>query len=136
MALKKTTVKVDMHLDRVMLKIENATDRTLHKAALQMEFYSKLNINFNNQIKTGFMLNSVYVEGPRGSTFSKTRNPTKEGIKAPRHYPPRNQVAVVVGAVYAIYQEFIQPFIRPAAQTVADQFGGIATPIYKVHFRD
>jgi hypothetical protein len=129
--------KVDMHLDHVMLRVEGATDEVLHAVALQVEGTTKRNIVSNDQIDTAFMLNSVYTESQEGSTFGKTWD-GPPGKKAPKVRLPRlfSAAAVHVSAVYAIYQEMMDPFLRPAAQEVAGQVNGIADSVYRRALHD
>ena len=126
-----------MYLDHVRMRVEDATEEALHALALEVEGKSKVNIVNNDQIDTGFMLNSVYVESRRGSTFGGTW-PGDESIKAPRHRIPKvyASTAVIVGAIYAIYQEMMNPFLRPAGVDVAARVKGIVEPIYRRKIRD
>ena len=129
--------KVNMHLDHVMLRVRGATDETLHALALQVEGLSKMHIVLNDQIDTGFMLNSVYTESKTGSTYGETW-PGGEDKKAPRlRLPQRFSVAAVhVAAVYAIYQEMMNSFLRVAGDEVAGMAGGIANSVYKRALHD
>lgn len=129
--------KVDMHLDHVMLRVEDATDEVLHAVALQVEGTSKRNVVQNDQIDTGFMLNSIYSASNEGSTFGDTwAGPP--GKKARRASLPRlfSAALVHVSAVYAIFQEMMEPFLRPAADEVAGQVKGIAESVYRVALHD
>lgn len=129
--------KVEMHLDHVMLRVEGATDKVLHAVALQVEGTSKRNIVSNDQVDTGFMLNSIYTESKRGSTFGETwAGP--EGAKAPKVQLPKlfSAAAVHVSAVYAIFQEMMNSFLRTAAEEVAGQVRGIADPVYRKALHD
>ena len=139
--------KVNTYLKHVMVRVEGATDATLHAIALQIEGTAKRNIVANNQIDTGFMANSVYVETQQGSTFGQTwqdgsykgkKGGMKEVEKAPRLQLPNlfSASAVVVGASYAIYQEMKKSFLRTAGQEVAGQVKGIAEPVYGRKMRD
>ena len=128
---------MDMHLDHVMMRVEGATDEALHAIALQVEGVTKRNIVTNDQIDTGFMLNSVYTESQDGSTFRSTWEgpPGKKARKV--RLPTWFSVAAVhVSAVYAIFQEMMEPFLRPAAQEVAGQVKGIAESVYKRAIHD
>ena len=130
-------VKVDMHLDHVMMRVEGATDEALHAIALQVEGTAKRNIVSNDQIDTGFMLNSIYTESQDGSTFSQTWG-GPPGMKAQRARLPRlfSAALVHVSAMYAIFQEMMDPFLRPAAQEVAGQVKGIAESVYRRALHD
>lgn len=138
--------EVKFYLDHVLLKTAAASDAALEAAALQIEAQVKVNIQRNNQIDTGFMLNSTYVVTPRQSTYGQT-NPT--GVEfdrlgnlvqrtiAPEISLPENaRAAVVVGAEYAVYQEDQKPFVYPAAETVAGQIKGTAEKIFKEELHD
>ncbi len=126
-----------MHLDHVEMRVKNATEEALHALALEVEGHAKVNIVVNDQVDTGFMLNSVYVESQRGSTFGGTW-PGDEKTKAPRFRLPNRYAAtaVIVGAVYAIYQEVLMPFLRPAGQTVMNRVKGIMEPVYRRKIHD
>ena len=140
--------KVDMHLDHVMMRVEGATDEVLHALALQVEGVTKRNIVSNNQVDTGFMLNSVYSASEKSSTFGETWGKgtyfgKKSGYmkavdKAPKLRLPNlfSAAAVHVSAMYAIYQEMMNPFLRPAADEVAGQAKGTAESVYKRALQD
>lgn len=140
--------KVKTYLDHIMVRIEDASDEALHATALQIEGTAKRNIIDNDQIDTGFMVNSAYVESQKGSTFDKTWKdgtyPAKksggsgEVEKAPRLKLPNlfSAAAVVIGANYAIFQELKKPFLRPAGDEVAKQVKGICEPIFRRKVRD
>lgn len=137
--------EVKMYLDRVEVRIEDATEQSLHAVALQIEGATKVQIVQNDQVDTGFMLNSVYVETRVGSTKSQTwadgayvdkGGDLKAVAKAPTPELPEKTAMVIVGALYAIYQEMLYPFLRPAAQLVAGQVKGIAEPIYRKVMHD
>ena len=130
-------VKVDMHLDHVMMRVEGATDEVLHALALQVEGVTKRNIVSNGQIDTGFMLNSVYSASEKGNTFGETwAGPA--GKKAPKLRLPNlfSAAAVHVSAIYAIFQEMMEPFLRPAASEVASYSKGVAESVYKRALHD
>ena len=141
-------VKVDMHLDHVMMRVDGATDEVLHALALQVEGVTKRNIVSNNQVDTGFMLNSVYSASEKGSTFGETwgkgtylgkkSGAMKAVDKAPKLRLPNlfSAAAVHVSAAYAIFQEMMDPFLRPAAEEVAGQAKGIVESRYKRALHD
>ena len=129
--------KVTMYLDHVEMRVENATEEALHAIALEVEGHAKVNIVANDQVDTGFMLNSVYVESQKGSTYGNTW-PGDESTKAPKHRIPKKyaSTAIIVAAVYSIYQEVLQPFLRPAGSEVMNRVKGIMEPIYRTKIRD
>jgi hypothetical protein len=122
--------KVKLHLDHVKLTVENATDEVLHALALQVEGTAKRNIVANDQIDTGFMLNSGYTQSKVSSTFADTWL-AGEDKKASQLPAPQNGALVHWSALYSIFQEMMQPFLRTAADEVAGQAKGIAEPIYR-----
>ena len=140
--------KVEMHLDHVMLRVKGASEKGLHALALQVEGVTKVNIVANDQVDTGFMMNSVYVESSQGSTFGETWGDGSYSRKksggmsdsriAPKIRLPRrfSLTAVVVGAIYAIFQEMQNPFLRPAGEEVMNRAKGICEPVFRRAVRD
>jgi len=53
--------EVKLYLDHIKVVVEHATDEALTAIAHQIEAQTKANIVANNQVDTGFLLNSVYV---------------------------------------------------------------------------
>jgi hypothetical protein len=133
----------------VVATIKNATDEELAKFAFQIEAQTKVNIQRNNQIDTGFMLNSVYtVAAAGGSTYPATqptgnytsratgRNAKRKRARQ-RGIPGKSSAIVAVGAEYAVYQEIKKPFLYPAAtQTLAGRAGVELTSNIKKKVRD
>jgi hypothetical protein len=117
----------------VMLILEKATADALEAAAFSVEGKAKQNIVANDQVDTGFMLNSVYAigQGSKGldnyqkaSSQAGGKNP--DGKMLNKEQPPDDGLTalVAVGAEYAIYQEIQNSFLyRALEQEVAD-FGG------------
>lgn len=136
--------KVNLHVDHVMVKVRDASDSFLATVAFQIEAETKVSIQRNGQIDTGFMLNSVYTLARAQHTGASTRDSTwtngvytnRKGQAVRRRREPRQtlggaQAAVVVGADYAIYQEAKKPFLYPAAVKVASQVKGTAEQVFK-----
>lgn len=138
--------EVRLHLDHVLLKVAAASDRALEAVALQIEAQTKVNIQQNNQIDTGFMMNSTYVVTRERNTFDQTDasgdqfNRYGELVKRrtvpPQPLPGHARAACVVGAEYAIYQEAKKPFLYPASVTVASQVKGTAEQVFKENLND
>ena len=61
--------EVKLYLDRVKVKIKDATDEALAAWAFQLEGQTKANIAGNDQVDTGFMMNSVYTITRKESTY-------------------------------------------------------------------
>ncbi len=133
--------KVNLLLDHVLIKCAAATDAALEAAVLQIEAQTKVNIQRNNQIDTGFMMNSTYTVTKRASTYDQTNpsgleydrfgNIVERNIAPEINLPGKARAACVVGAEYAVYQEDKKPFFYPAAETVAGQIKGTAEKVFK-----
>jgi hypothetical protein len=103
--------------------------------AARIDGQTKLNIVANDQVDTGFMVNSVYFATEEGSSYGETDEaglfPNRQGDLVAREMAPEaplpdNFAALVcVGASYAIYQEMVDPFLYPALVQVAGEAGGI-----------
>ncbi len=131
-------VTVNWHVERVMLEADDKARQALLGIAFEIEGQTKINIRENDQIDTGFMLNSVYVTsrgssgfGPAAATASTCTRSTK-GRGAVDHQndmapevalPDKNVIGIVVGAAYAIYQENLRAFLYPAVRQVAKAYG-------------
>lgn len=137
---------VTMRLDHVNVVVKNATNDALAALAFQMEGQTKVNIADNDQIDTGFMMNSVYTITKKDSSYGAAdstgeyKNKAGESVKrklAPEERLPEEAAAgVIVGASYAIYQETQNSFLFKAAEQVARQAGGICEPVYRVEIHD
>lgn len=127
--------KVDWYGDEVALVLENATKRGLEALAAVIDGDTKINIVENDQVDTGFMVNSVYHAGESNSTYaeaSKTGDyANREGDMVARELAPEAPLPasagalICVGARYAIYQEMQQPFLYPALLSGAQKSGGV-----------
>ena len=118
--------------DKILAEVQVAKSAIIDEIAFQIEAETKRNIIENNQVDTGFMLNSVYTITSGGSTFSQARssakaqNPKAAGMGAEATAPEGGAV-VAVGAEYAIHQETRRAFLYPAGESVARQAAGIIT---------
>lgn len=127
------TYKLNWYKEKVMVAANKAID--VKAIALQVEAHAKQNIVDNDQVDTGFMLNSVYSVFPGGDTFGQTdpsgSYPDKNGtgvdrnIIPPSPLPSRAKAAVVVGADYAIYQEIENSFLYKALEQTAGETGSL-----------
>lgn len=143
----QVAVETTLYLDHVKVTVDDATAEVLKRLAFRIQERAGLNIRNNDQIDTGFMVNSIYTvwkddgsdyEQARSSAEAQTvssksgRTVDHEGDMAPKVDLQANAAAaVVIGANYAIYQEAANPFLYPAAEAAAIEFGGTATAIYK-----
>lgn len=99
---------------------------------------AKDNISGNNQIDTSFMRTSTYIMHEEGNTYSQTMPDgdyfgAKSQRTAPREKAPiadlgTAQGAVVVGAVYTIYNEIRNPFLYPALESGAGILPQVVRP--------
>jgi len=128
--------EVKMYLDHVKVVVRGATHEALVAIAHQIEAETKVKIQENEQIDTGFMLNSTYVATNEGSGYgqaraaAQARNP--DAKMAPEHRLSEDAVAVVVGAEYAIWQEARKSFLYAGAERVAGTTAGMtAERVYK-----
>jgi len=137
-------VEVRMYLDHVKVTVKEATEEVLKALGFRIVERTQLNIRENDQIDTGFMVNSVYPIWKEGSGYEGAASEAAQynvrktgevvgGIRmAPEEHLPEDAMAgVVVGANYAIYQEEINPFLYPAAEQAASEFEGEAEKIYR-----
>lgn len=104
------------------LILNQAMPEMIAAAALLVEGQTKVNINQNGQVDTGFMVNSVYAVGPGVNTYGPAAVPGKLANGAA--VPTPAGAVVGVAAEYAIYQEERLPFLYPALETVAGRMGG------------
>jgi hypothetical protein len=121
--------KVDWYTQDVMVAIREATAEVVDAIAHQVEGQTKANIVANDQVDTGFMLNSVYTVTPRSNTYAAAlakaaaQNPVRK--MAPQVARPKGNVALVaVGAGYAVYQELQNSFLLKAAGEAAGEAAG------------
>jgi len=131
---------VTIYEKAVMARVEAATQAALEALAFQVEAQTKVIIQQNGQIDTGFMLNSVYVLLASG----------QQGVQWPSgYYPSRNESGVVsrtlaqtaelgdyaaavgVGAAYAIFQEMKNSFLFRAMGQVSRTAKGTLEPVYR-----
>jgi len=132
---------VNFLTDYVLAQVNNVSDEYLEAVALNIEGQTKVNIQKNSQIDTGFMLNSTYTLSRRSNTFGNARpsgtyvNRDGKSVKRknvpPQELPGKARAAVVVGAEYSIYQEARKPFLFPAAESVARDEGGSAKTAFR-----
>lgn len=104
------------------LILNQAMPEMIAAAALLVEGQTKVNINQNGQVDTGFMVNSVYAVGPGVNTYGPAAIAGKLANGAA--VPTPAGAVVGVAAEYAIYQEERLPFLYPALETVAGRMGG------------
>lgn len=128
--------KLTWNKRQVMLTVEKATAAQMGVMALRVESEAKQNIVANDQVDTGFMLNTVYHVAEGSNSYPTTDAPGvklsgKTGQlrtveKAPQADLPSEFMALVAcGAEYAIYQELKQSFLYLALVQVAGDPGAV-----------
>lgn len=132
---------VKLYLDHVRIEVKDATEEVLKALAMRVVERAQLNIRENDQIDTGFMVNSGYAIWKDGSTYGQTEKSGEfsgaNGQSVRREIAPEESLpgdaaaGVVFGANYAIYQEAAKPFLYPGAEAAAKEFEGEAERIYK-----
>ena len=124
--------KINWYEDEVMLAVKGALN--LEGIALRVEERTKLNIVDNDQIDTGFMLNSTYYITENSDNYAQAKREA-ESKSADSDMAPQAQLkdpdsaAVVVGAEYAIYQEMQKSFLLKAVEDTAAEIDGIVKPV-------
>jgi hypothetical protein len=137
--MAESGVDIDLYIDHVEVAVKEATDEVLKQLAYRIVELAQVNIRLNDQIDTGFMVNSVYPIWQDGSGHGAAE--TAARAMADREVIEEQleagaSAAVVVGANYAIYQEAANPFLYRAADEAAIQFGAEAERIYKEKLPD
>jgi hypothetical protein len=145
--MSESDVEVKFYIDHVKVTVDKATDEVLKMLAYRIVEGTQLNIRSNDQIDTGFLINSVYPIWKDGSGYADAKAEAEQRTtgKDGRHVDHSDDMApepslpgdasagVVVGANYAIYNEVRIPFLYPAAQKAVteEQFRGEAEQIYR-----
>jgi hypothetical protein len=137
---KSRNGEVDWYSEQVILKLDDVTRRGLEAVAARIDALTKLNIVANDQVDTGFMVNSVYFATAEESSYLEVETGTfidKNGRFVERELAPEAdlpgdyEALVCVGANYAIYQEMAQAFLYPALVQAAAEAGGIIEKVAK-----
>ena len=101
---------------RLQKMLDGAEDRILRKAAMQCVAHAKVNIVQNDQVDTGFMLNSGYMATEREDTYGQIRG---DGDKAPKRTAGKHRAIAAFAANYAIYQEASRSFLYKSLEQTA-----------------
>lgn len=119
--------EVKWYQSEVTLKLENATAEALEAAAFDIMGLAKQNIVSNDQVDTGFMVNSVYAKGPGETNY-------RDAVAAHAFNPDADffpeaalsgelEAVVAVAAEYGIWQEWMKPYLYPALVKGAKNVG-------------
>jgi hypothetical protein len=119
--------------DDLILILEEVTAEALLSSALIVEGAAKQNIVKNDQIDTGFMVNSVYTVAPTQSNYDEAESEamSKAGkfkdvtgrMLPPEPLPNENTALVAVGAEYGIFQELKNSFLFKALENESGTLG-------------
>ena len=123
-------VVVKEYFDSFIATMDDATVEAARALAYRILEHAQANIRKNDQIDTGFMVNSGYVIWPDGSDYDAAKgaaeNQTTDKDGKPVDHtgdmaevfqlPADASAGVVFGAIYSVYQENINPFLYPAGQ--------------------
>lgn len=143
----------DIDPEHVKRVVARASLQTAATVAFQVEAQTRVNIQENRQIDTGFMLNSVYTITHTGSFYGKawptgsypvdpSKHSGQTGLRraelAPEARMPKGSLAgILVGAEYAIWQELRMSFLYAAAEMVGSKIkGSVVEKIFKGFVRD
>lgn len=120
----------------VKAEVKQKGRKALLAIGFDVEGQAKVNVVNNSQVDTGFMLNSIYTTGAGISNYSNanqsgTYTSSKQGDSvdrelAPELTPNADDVYVVAGAGYAIYQELANSFLYRGLEQVAGNGAEIA----------
>lgn len=126
--------EVNWYGEEIKLIVKGATRKILDELALVGEGLAKINIAANNQIDTGFMLNSVYSVGSNGVNNEPAeeqimRDKTGEWVLRQRgnvvSSVPDDEAVIACAASYAIYQEMRQSFLYAALEKLQSDGQGV-----------
>lgn len=137
--------EVKSYLEQVITQIEDANIEAVRKIVLRVQERTQMNIRANDQIDTGFMVNSVYVVLPDGSDYqmaartadNMTINRAGESVDHAGDIAPEIELqddangAVACAANYAIFQEQRKAFLAPAAEQTAAELGGEIVKVFR-----
>lgn len=130
--------EVNWYADAVYIALDKAEDALAEQVLILLDEEVKLAINRNDQIDTGFMINSAYWRTRNRSTYGGTwetgRYKDREGDPVARGRAPEAELGGALGvfgvaAEYAIFQELLQPFLWPALQRVAARTSRISITV-------
>jgi hypothetical protein len=142
---------VHLRLDHVLTVVRGASQKALEAVAFQSEGRAKVKVRDNDQIDTGFMLNSIYTVTPSSSGFLAAKSAAEVRTKSGRtgqkvshagdmapeqRLPEGVAAAVAVGANYAIYQEVKKSFLYAGAEQAAREAGGTCEKVFTREVHD
>lgn len=118
------------HFPQIANAFDEVLSQVVRKTAFDLQGNMQAQIRANNQIDTGFMVNSVYVRTSEESTYSMSE-PLKKGqhkldeVEAPED---KHTAFVGVAASYGWYQNYgtsripARPFVEPSVEITRPSF--------------
>ncbi len=119
------------HFPQIASQLDDVLSQIVRKTAFDWQANMQAQIRANNQIDTGFMVNSVYVRTSEDSTYGTSGEPQKKGqkkfeeVEAP---PDKHTAYLGVGAEYGYWQNYgtrfqpARPFVEPSKETTRPGF--------------
>jgi len=116
--------------DTLFAQIDDLSDKELKELAFAIQAEAQANIVANDQVDTGFLLNSAYVVMQDGvNTYNQARGSgeylstrTDQIVQrertGPGFLPAGTRGLIAFGAIYAIWQELKNSFLYRAAEQV------------------
>jgi hypothetical protein len=132
--------KVNWYEKDVILVVDKATDEVLTKLANHVQGQTRVNIQANGQIDTGFMINAVYAITPLPNDRPRVRALVEARAAADRPLAPafriakHGEAAIHGAAEYTIHQEMRKPFLYPALVSAAKIADGAIREVGRTWF--
>jgi hypothetical protein len=127
--MSKSAVSVYHNRD-LRINVAGAETDILNEAAFQAEGLAKQNMVTNDSIDTGFALNTIHAipvasDGIPGTVAALSDQEGRTVLRESNDLPgtTEHSSAVGIGANYGVYIELDKPFLFPAAEQVAKDFG-------------
>lgn len=124
--------QVNWYGEDVTLKIAGATQEMLDQLALEGEGLAKINIRENDQIDTGFMMNSVAAitskgigELPLSGEYEDRAGKMVHRESVPLPEAEAGSAGIGCAAEYAIYQEMKQSFLYRALEKLSERLDAV-----------
>lgn len=126
-----STSNVSVYHNRdLRINVASAVTDTLNEAAFQGEALAKQFMVENDTIDTGFALNTIHAipvdsDGVPGTVAAMVDQEGRTVLRESNDLPGTDATtsAIGIGANYGVYIELDAPFLFPAAEQVAQDFG-------------
>lgn len=120
--------KINWYREKVLAALKDAEGEVLATLAFRALEHAMTNVQANDQIDTGFMLNSGYAVSSKRDNYAEAM--ADAAARAPREAAPKvqpgqNESIAGFAAEYAVYQEMRQTFLFKGAEQAGDELGAI-----------